>query len=159
MQRTNKRHSKALLARIAALHEMETPKLKEEWRKLFGTEPPRYKRGFLIKRLAYRLQELEYGGLDRDTRGQLDAILDAAGMDELASPGAASRRKGHDIPPVGTLLVRQWKGEDHQVLVLADGFEYQGRRYKSLWAVARAITGTRWNGWVFFGLKRPGGEP
>ena len=157
MGRRKYEHSPSLLARIAALHDMETQELREEWKRLFGTEPPRYKRGFLIKRIAYLLQELEYGGLDDDTRGQLNAILDAAGMDELASPNTKPRT-GHHIPPVGTLLVRQWKGENHQVLVLADGFEYQGRKYKSLSAVARAITGTRWNGWTFFGLKRAGGE-
>ena len=65
-------------------------------------------------------------------------------------------RKG-DRPIVGTRLIREWKGVEHAVTVLADGYEYQGRRYKSLSAIARAITGTRWNGPAFFGLARRNG--
>jgi DUF2924 family protein len=62
-----------------------------------------------------------------------------------------------DRPVVGAQLIRDWRGVEHRVVVLADGFEWQGRRYKSLSAVARAITGTQWNGWAFFGVKRHGG--
>ena len=61
-------------------------------------------------------------------------------------------------PVVGTQLIREWRGVEHKVTVLVDGFEWEGRRYKSLSAVARAITGTRWNGLTFFGVKRHGGS-
>ena len=64
-------------------------------------------------------------------------------------------RKG-DRPIAGTRLIREWQGVEHTVTVLDDGYEYQGRPYKSLSAIARAITGTRWNGWVFFGVRRSG---
>ncbi len=61
-----------------------------------------------------------------------------------------------DRPVAGTRLIREWQGVEHHVTVLTDGYEYQGRKYKSLSAIARAIAGTRWNGPLFFGLRRPG---
>jgi hypothetical protein len=63
------------------------------------------------------------------------------------------RRRGMNRPIAGTVLVREWQGVEHRITVLNDGYEYQGRPYQSLSAIARAITGTRWNGWVFFALK------
>jgi hypothetical protein len=84
------------------------------------------------------------------TRAKLDALADAL------DPKAARKRVTNG-PVVGTQLIREWRGNEHKVTVLADGFEWEGRRYKSLSAVARAITGTRWNGLTFFGVKRHGG--
>ena len=98
----------------------------------------------------YRIQELAYGGLKPATRAKLDALADAL------DPKAARKRVVNG-PVVGTQLIREWRGVEHKVTVLADGFEWEGRRYKSLSAVARAITGTRWNGLAFFGVKRHGG--
>jgi hypothetical protein len=66
------------------------------------------------------------------------------------------RKRADDRPIAGTRLIREWKGVEHTVTVLDDGYEYQGRPYKSLSAIARAIAGTRWNGWVFFGVRRSG---
>ena len=68
-------------------------------------------------------------------------------------PGSRRKRRGTGRPIVGTVLVREWQGTEHRIKVLDDGYEYQRQPYKSLSAIARAITGTRWNGWVFFGLK------
>jgi hypothetical protein len=115
-------------------------------------EPPGFSRNYLISRLAYRIQELAYGGLKPATRARLDALADAL------DPKAARKRVVNG-PVVGTQLIREWRGTEHKVTVLADGFEWEGRRYKSLSAVARAITGTRWNGLTFFGVKRHGGGP
>jgi hypothetical protein len=84
------------------------------------------------------------------TRAKLDALA-------VALNPKAARQRVVDRPVVGTQLIREWRGVEHKVTVLAEGFELEGRRYKSLSAVARAITGTQWNGWVFFGLKRHGG--
>lgn len=66
------------------------------------------------------------------------------------------RKRADERPIAGTRLIREWKGVEHTVTVLDDGYDYQGRPYKSLSAIARAITGTRWNGWVFFGVRRSG---
>jgi hypothetical protein len=139
-----------VLARVAALKTARTIDLKQQWRELFGTEPPPYNRRFLESRLAYRIQELAYGGLKPETVARLEAIAeDLDGGD----PDRRRRRAAQDRPIAGTRLIREWQGVEHCVTVRDEDFEYQGRPYKSLSAVARAITGTRWNGLIFFGLK------
>ena len=139
-----------VLARVAALKTARTTDLKQQWRELFGTEPPLYNRRFLESRLAYRIQELAYGGLKPETLERLAAIAnDLDGGD----PDRRRRRVTQDRPIAGTRLIREWQGVEHCVTVRDEDFEYQGRPYKSLSAVARAITGTRWNGLIFFGLK------
>lgn len=138
----------ALLAQLAALKTAPIGALKQKWRDLFEREPPPYNRRFLESRLAYRIQELAYGGLKPETIERLDAIAD-----ELDGKGGKRRRFVHSRPIAGTRLIREWKGVEHSVTVRDEDFEYQGRPFKSLSAIARAITGTRWNGLVFFGLK------
>ena len=138
-------------ARLAALKTTPTPELKRQWRDLFDSEPPAFNRRYLESRLAYRIQELTYGGLKPETVRRLEAL-----GEELDGGDRAKSRKRADHsgrPITGTRLIREWKGAEHVVTVLAQGYEWQGRPYKSLSAVARAITGTRWNGHVFFGLK------
>jgi DUF2924 family protein len=137
------------LARVAALKTTPTPDLKRLWRELFDTEPPPYNRRFLESRLAYRIQELAYGGLKPETIERLEAL------GEQLDGGKISVRKNRaDVRPIaGTRLIREWQGVGHCVTVRDDGYEWQGRPYKSLSAIARTITGTRWNGWTFFGLK------
>jgi hypothetical protein len=138
-----------VLARVAALKTTPTPALKAQWRDLFGREPPPYNRRFLESRLAYRIQELAYGGLKKETIERLVAL-----GEQLDGGNISVRRTRVDHKPIaGTRLIREWQGVEHCVTVLQDGYEYAGRPYKSLSAAARAITGTRWNGWVFFGLK------
>jgi len=139
----------SVLARVAALKTTPTPDLKAMWRDIFDSEAPPYNRRFLESRLAYRIQELAHGGLKPDTVARLEALA------EDLDGGDAVRRKRpvKDRPIAGTRLVREWQGVEHGVTVLDDGFEYQGRPYRSLSAIARAITGTRWNGLLFFGLK------
>jgi hypothetical protein len=104
---------------------------------------------FLESRLAYRIQELTYGGPDRETRRMLDLLADEVGGTLTRKSQIADPRN----PVVGTRLIREWNGVEHTITVLRDGFEWQGRPYKSLSAIARAITGTRWNGYRFFGLR------
>ncbi len=141
----------AVLARLAALKTATTPALKQEWRVLFGAEPPPYNRRFLESRLAYRVQELAFGGLKPETVARLEAL------GEQFSGGKVTVRRTHgDRPLAGTRLVREYQGVPHTVTVRTDGFEYQGRPYKSLSAIARHITGTRWNGILFFGLRSRG---
>jgi hypothetical protein len=143
-----------VLARVAALKAMPTPELKEQWQALFDTAPPRYNRRFLESRLAYRLQELAYGGLKSATVARLEAL----GQQLDGGDIAVRRRRADERPISGTKLIREYQGARHQVMVLQDGYEWQGRPYQSLSAIARAITGTRWNGWVFFGLKNRRGR-
>jgi hypothetical protein len=138
--------TESIAAQVAALPKTPTPELKQMWRDLFDREPPGFSRSYLISRLAYRIQELAYGGLKPATRAKLDALADAL------DPKAARKRVTNG-PVVGTRLVREFRGREYTVAVLADGFEWEGRRYKNLSAVARAISGTRWNGWAFFGLR------
>jgi hypothetical protein len=138
-----------VLARIAALKTTPTAKLKEQWTALFHIPPPPYNRRFLESRLAYRIQELAYGGLKPETVRRLEQL-----GEQLDGGNIAVRRvRGSDIPIAGTRLIREYQGVEHTVTVMADGYEWQGRPYKSLSAIARAITGTRWNGLLFFGLK------
>lgn len=139
----------AVLARLAALQTTPTPKLKEQWRQLFDSEPPPFNRRYLESRLAYRIQELAYGGLKPETVRRLEKLgkeLDGGRVD-------VRKRPANDRPVSGTRLIREYQGVGHCVTVRDDDFEYQGRPYKSLSAVARAITGTQWNGLTFFGLK------
>src|SRR5829696_5543027 len=138
-----------VLGRLAALQTLPTADLKQQWRELFGTEPPPFNRPYLQSRLAYRVQELAYGGLKPETRARLEAL-----GEQLDGGNVVLRRVRADSRPLaGTRLVREHAGVEHVVTVLADGFEWEGRPYRSLSAIARAITGTRWNGWAFFGLK------
>ena len=144
--------SDSVLAQLAALPAKSTPELKQLWRDLFDYEPPRYNRRFLESRLAYRIQELRYGGLKPATIARLEAL----GEDLDGGKIEVRRKRADERPIAGTKLIREWKGVEHTVTVLDDGYDYQGRPYKSLSAVARAIAGTRWNGWVFFGVRRSG---
>ena len=138
-----------VLARVAALKTTPTPALKQQWRDLFGKEPPPGNRPYLQSRLAYRVQELAYGGLKPETRARLEAL-----GEQLDGGNVVLRRIRADSRPLaGTRLLREHGGVEHVVTVLTDGFEWEGRPYRSLSAIARAITGTRWNGWTFFGLK------
>lgn len=137
-------------ARLAALKTMPMPDLKAEWRRLFESEPPQFNRRALENRIAYRIQELAYGGLKPETVKRLEALGDLYDSDNVTT-----RRIRHDARPVvGTKLIREYQGVEYTVTVLADAYEWQGRPYRSLSAIARAITGTRWNGLTFFGVKR-----
>ena len=143
------RLDQTVLSRLAALKAMSVKELKAEWEKLIGTAAPNNSRAFLELRIAYRLQELTYGGPDRETRRMLDLLADEV---------EGHNRRKHQIadprnPVVGTKLIREWDGVENTVTVLKDGFDWNGRRFKSLSAVAREITGTRWNGYRFFGLR------
>jgi hypothetical protein len=141
-----------VLARIAALKRMPTAELKTQWTLLFDSPPPPHNRRFLESRLAYRIQELAFGGLAPETVKRLERI----GEDRDGGSAALRRVRGEDRPMAGTRLIREYRGVEHVVTVLAEGYAWQGRPYQSLSAIARAITGTRWNGWAFFGLRTTG---
>ena len=139
---------KPVLARLAALKRMSVKELKAEWEALFAAPAPNNSRGYLEMRLAWRIQELSLGGLSRETRKMLDLLADEVdGKSDRRAIIADPRN-----PVIGTRLVREWDGIEHTVTVMKDGFDCQGRKFKSLSAVAKAITGTQWNGYRFFGL-------
>ena len=139
----------ALVCDIEELQEATSANLKERWRALYGTEPPRrISRDLLIRALAYRIQEQALGGLKPSTRRLLAKVATDA-----------SKRRQIQVTPEptilkpGTVLLREWHGTQHQVTVRENGIMFQGKQYKSLSQVAYRITGTKWSGPLFFGLK------
>ena len=138
------------LERLSALTIFE---LRGEWRRLHRTPPPmRLSRDLLMRGISYKLQERPLGGLSKSILRKLERLnLDAE---------ASDARK--PAPPIslkaGTRLVREWRGVTHAVLVHDDGFEWHGRRYRSLTVVAREITGAHWSGPRFFGLRQRAGH-
>jgi hypothetical protein len=133
---------------LAGLIGLSREKLKERWRSLYGTEPPeKSSQEFLKLAIAYRLQERALGGLKLGTRRLLARVAQAA------SAPRPIRTKPVDKTQPGTVLIREWHGTRHQVAIVDDGAVYRGKRYRSLSEIARVITGSRWSGPLFFGLK------
>jgi hypothetical protein len=138
--------------RLSSLPLLEKSVLRQLWRELFGVSPPpTLRRDFMIPILAYRLQERAFGALKPSTRKQLDHLA-ALTTNPNQRSGARSYFR------VGTRLVRQWGNRTHVVNVENQAYEYDGTRYKSLSQIARLITGTRWSGPLFFGVKRNKGR-
>src|ERR1035437_89061 len=132
-----------------SLSKLGINELRERWKAVFGKAPScDIRRSFLIRAIAYRLQEKAFGGLKPSTQ-RLLAEFAHDGANGSALAAAPSR-----IVQPGAVLVREWRGISHQVSVLEKGFCFRGRHYRSLSEVAREITGTRWSGPLFFGLKR-----
>ena len=147
---TNKRASSnttSVLRHVDQLQHMSAPQLRQRWADLLGTDPGPHSRDYLIRRLAYRLQELVHGGMSRDSRQKLHAQVNASGKET----SSARRTQKTSLQP-GTRLLRDWRGQRYEVIVQDDGFLYDGRKYRSLSAIARAITGSYWSGNRFFGL-------
>ena len=140
--------SEGLTERLAALADLDAVGLRAEWRRLYRSHPPLHiRRDLLVLAIAWKLQEKVYGGLTAAQKRKLAGIAEELRKNGDLSAGPAIRLKP------GLRLVREWRGETHDVLVLEDGFEWNGKRRRSLSAIAREITGTRWSGPLFFGLK------
>lgn len=139
----------SLAAQIARLPEMPMAEIKALWRRVVGGDTPTANRAFLERRIAYRLQEIEFR--------KRDANLLERNKRRIASLVATGQLKQRDRdyrPVAGTVLTRHYQGIDHRVIVTAEGqYAFQGRSYPSLSMIAREITGTRWSGPLFFGLK------
>ena len=151
-----------LLRQITEIKTLPMDALKARWEVLIGGKPPAYNRTNLENRLIYRLQEIAYGGVAPETREQMATLLEATGHD---AQGVQSRRVKQQVKQEqanrllpGTRLVREWQGQSYQVLVTPRGYQMEGIPYRSLTAVAKAITGQHMNGWVFFGLRPNGKE-
>jgi hypothetical protein len=143
-------------AEIASLGDLDLESLRRGWRRLTGKPAPLHlTRGLLIRLIAYRLQEQAYGGVDRETRRILGAIArEQKGRGGKGKSAVPPRPELRPLLP-GTHLVREHDGVLHRVMVLEAGFAWNGTIHGSLSEVARAITGTRWNGHRFFGLREP----
>jgi hypothetical protein len=139
----------ALEAEIGRLPDLSLIELQNRWKTLFGHPAPKsLRRNFLARAVAYQMQVEAYGGLSVATKRRLREIANAVRTGDVNAMLGSSR-----IKP-GTQMIRQWQKTTHTVTALAEGFEWNGRTYKSLSAVANAITGTNWNGFAFFGIKR-----
>lgn len=143
--------SQSVVAQIAGLSDLPMAEIKLLWFRLFASENPTHNRKFLERRIAYKLQEVEFrkvgaATLDRNKR-RIQAIVDT---------GKVKKRDRDYRPMAGTVLIREYQGAEYRVIATADGqYDYEGRMYPSLSMIAREITGTRWSGPLFFGLKAP----
>jgi hypothetical protein len=139
---------KAISQKLTSLQSLPIKELKQRWRYLYSSEPPhRVSRELLTRAVAYRIQEQALGGLKSSTRRLLERLATDArsGRPLKLSPCAPAS--------AGTVLVRDWHGITHEVKVLDKGVLYKRKRYRSLSEVARLITGSRWSGPLFFGLR------
>jgi hypothetical protein len=135
----------ALAEEVTNLTTLDARQIRQQWQMLYGHEPsPRLGRAFLIRALAYRLQERVLGGLKPATRRLLAEAVKSIGKRVPTTPTPLIRP--------GIVLLREWHGTTHRVVILDEGVEWRDRCYRSLSEVARAITGTRWSGPRFFGL-------
>jgi len=148
---------------LASLQQMSPAQLRDKYLEVFGEASRSGNKEFLAKRLAWRIQSLAEGGLserakrradelarDADIRMTIPRTRSPEGSSPSGMPVIAPDRR---VPIPGTVLTRQYRGQLIQVRVLAEGFDYDGTLYQSLSAVAKAVTGTQWNGFLFFGLK------
>ncbi len=132
--------------RLARLETLDLSAMRQEWRRLHRAEPPRLSRDLMMRALAYRIQEIAFGGLSKATLRRLASL--AA---EFESDGRIATPARPRIKP-GARLVREWHGRTHAVVVTEEGFEFEGKLYRSLTGIAREITGAAWSGPRFFGL-------
>src|SRR5271165_83732 len=158
-------------AEVAALRLLTAADLRRRFAELFGEPTHATNKTWLIRRIAWRLQALAEGDLSERARHRAEELANdadlrmnpprprAADMPRAAEPVAAvAPLRDRRLPPVGSVLARLYRGQTVQVRVLADGFEYEGRVYASLSAVAQHITGTHCNGYLFFRLTAQGGS-
>jgi hypothetical protein len=160
----------AIAVQLEALRVMSVAELHDEYRRLFGEPSHSRNKDYLRKKLAWRIQEIAEGGISTRARDRIEALLDsdirvrfraqeerpaepAHAVAALAEPASENRPRDARLPPPGTVLRREHGGAVHEVTVLGDGFEYRGERFNSLSTIAKAISGSTWNGFAFFGLS------
>ncbi len=157
----------AVLREIEQLRSLPVSGLREKYREVFGEDSRSNHKDYLYRRIAWRLQANAEGDLserarrraleianDADLRVRAPRVLPGADAQKRTSVTAISGARDSRLPQAGTLLTREFKGHVHVVNVLEDGFEYEGRQYKSLSKIASEIAGTRWNGFTFFALDK-----
>jgi len=135
--------------RIAELEALDTRELRSRWQHVYRLPAPKHaSRDLLLRAVAYRLQEKAEGGLSKAALRRLAKLAGLNGGGTQPTPPSQPRLKP------GSRLIREWHGVTHSVTVLGDGFDWRGNRYASLSQIARAITGARWSGPRFFGLRK-----
>ena len=138
---------------LASLPGLPRAALQQRWTELYGTTPPLHiSRPLLTRAVAYKMQEAVHGGLSLATRRLLVRIADNVAAGRAAVPAPTRKIKA------GSRLLREWQGMTYEVIMLEDGVLFRGTRHRSLSEVARTITGTRWSGPLFFGLKKKSGR-
>ncbi len=151
-RRSDARSEDAVAARLQALEGMTYDGLRTEWRRLYRAHPPkRVARDLLVLGVAWKIQEQAYGGLGAATKRRLTGLAKTMEQD-----GDLARSRVARLKP-GARLVREWRGQTHRVIVLEDGFEWRGKRRRSLSVIAQLITGAHWSGPRFFGLNGKAG--
>lgn len=164
--RENAKELKDVPTQLAELDGLTVGQLAELFLKVYGAPTRARNKQYLRKRLGWRIQELAYGGLPASATKRIEELGDdlperwRMKQDAKVRSAAQVALEPRDsrVPPVGTVLRRIFNGVTHRVTICAEGFTYEGERYKSLSAIARHITGTPWNGFLFFGLKKRGEE-
>jgi Protein of unknown function (DUF2924) len=157
----------AVLKQIEALRQLTVAGLRDKYREVFGEDSRSNHKDFLFRRIAWRLQANAEGGLSERARRRALEIANDADLrirapkdfgtcetSRRTSVGVVGGSRDVRLPEPGALLIREFQGRTYVVKVMADGFEYEDRTYRSLSAIAREISGTRWNGFLFFGLNR-----
>ena len=158
---------RSVAAQVMALQKMTVNELREQYVRLLGEPTNARNKVWLFRACAWRLQELAFGGLSERAKQRAKELARESDVRPRGEKGDAILANGgartvpfqpkpvSDTPPPGTVLTRTYKGQEIRVRVLDGGFEYEGQPYRSLTAVARAVTGSHWNGRAFFGLSKP----
>lgn len=140
----------SVVAQITQLPSLDMAAIKAMWKRLFGGDAPTHNRQFLERRIAYKLQLIEFRKVDRNMLESNQRRIET-----LVERGKLLTPTKHYIPPIGSVLTRLYQDVEHRVTIEAEGtYEYQGRRYNNLSVIAREITSTRWSGPLFFGLRQ-----
>jgi len=139
-----------LSEQISTLPSLNKTQLLAMWAENFSKDPPpNLRKELMVPILAYRMQEREFGGLSHAARRRLREVAASLRTDK------PSQERPDSAPQTGTRLLRVWRGEIHEVIATGSGYEYRGQTYSSLSKIAREITGTRWSGPLFFGVRKP----
>jgi hypothetical protein len=138
-----------LSEQITTLPSLNKTQLLAIWAENFSEDPPpNLRKELMVPILAYRMQEREFGGLSHAARRRLREVAVSLRTDK------PSQERPDSAPQTGTRLLRVWRGETHEVIATGSGYEYRGQTYSSLSKIAREITGTRWSGPLFFGVRK-----
>jgi hypothetical protein len=138
----------AITALIHSLPTLPKERLVELWKENFGKTPGGIRSELMRPILAFRIQERTYGGLSTETKDRLRQVMGSL------EPKRRSHNEARNRFKPGTRLVREWKGKTHEIILTEDGYDYLGKKYKSLSPIACEITGTHWSGPAFFGTKK-----
>lgn len=147
------------MSEIMALKNAPVEEFLERYKELYGEDAASNHRLYLWRKIAYRLQECEYGSLSAKAKGRLKALIEEydpinnkALRPDKPAPCAPTASKDKRLPIPGTIITKEYKGVKYQVKVLEKGFEFKGKIYKTLSAIAKEMTGSHWNGYLFFNL-------